>query len=190
MEGGVNMRKDFLVVYSQDNSIKEELKTREELQTLLSDEDIEIISVNDKFPTYLYHLTTEENLEKILKDGKLIPKYNNLYFASNIESCVHLANPATYTKYKAIINSKLLEVNDFVRKYGKKDIFNIEEVKKRKFPILKIPKCWFDDIDFDKNMEIRKTLGHIEYVYNGELEIRNHPEIFYYDWVQHKDGKN
>lgn len=88
------MRKDFLVVYSQDNSIKEELKTREELQTLLSDEDIEIISVNDKFPTYLYHLTTEENLEKILKDGKLIPKYNNLYFASNIESCVHLVNPA------------------------------------------------------------------------------------------------
>ena len=56
-------------MYSQDNSIKEELKTREELQTLLSDEDIEIISVNDKFPTYLYHLTTEENLEKILKDG-------------------------------------------------------------------------------------------------------------------------
>ena len=102
-KGGGNMRKDFLVVYSQDNSIKEELKTREELQTLLSDEDIEIISVNDKFPTYLYHLTTEENLEKILKDGKLIPKYNNLYFASNIESCVHLANPATYTKYKACL---------------------------------------------------------------------------------------
>lgn len=30
-KGGENMRKDFLVVYSQDNSIKEELKTREEL---------------------------------------------------------------------------------------------------------------------------------------------------------------